>query len=93
MKKYLFISLLLLTNLVNAQNFPAESVELLLNKSVRTKEFKLESQKYVYRNFYTKFDLDTKKLNKYEKKHRPHHRVSTCHHDDWHIHKKRVRCR
>src|SRR5690606_24079964 len=52
------------------QNFPAESVELLLDKTVKPMALEESMQRYAYKNFYSQFDTISKKLEKYKKGHR-----------------------
>lgn len=70
MKKLLLLSIILISGLTYGQDFPAKSVDLLLNKTVKPKALKESMQKYAYKNFYSKFDTVSKKLEKYKKGHR-----------------------
>lgn len=70
MKRILTLLILLISTFSFSQNFPGESVELLLNKTVKPKVIDESLQKYAYRNFYSKFDTTTKEFEKYKKSHR-----------------------
>jgi hypothetical protein len=70
MKKLLLLSIILISSITFGQNFPAESVNLLLNKAVMPKALEESMQRYAYKNFYSKFDTESKKLEKYKKGHR-----------------------
>lgn len=52
------------------ESFPAEMVDLLLEKTVKPKVVDESMQRYAYKNFYSKFDTESKKLEKYKKGHR-----------------------
>lgn len=60
-----------------AQDFPGKHPELLLNKKVKPIAIKPELQTYHYKNFYSKFDTDTRVLEKYNKRHRAFPRGSS----------------
>lgn len=70
MKKIALLAIILISSISFGQNFPAESVELLLGKTVKPLILKESAQSYAYKNFYSKFDTITKKLEKYKKSHR-----------------------
>lgn len=70
MRKILLLIAVLISGISFGQNFPAESVDLLLNKTVKPMTLEETMQRYAYKNFYAKFDTDTKKLEKYKKGHR-----------------------
>ena len=52
------------------QNFPAENVDVLLNKIVQPKVLDKSISAFAYKNFYSKFDTVSKKLIKFKKSHR-----------------------
>ena len=53
-------------NQSEAQDFPGKEVQLLVGKDVKAKEFKEDWEKnYHYKNFYKKFDVKNKKLDKF----------------------------
>jgi len=70
MKQILLLTAVLISSITFGQNFPAESVDLLLNKTVKPKTIEESMQRYAYKNFYSKFDTISKKLEKYKKGHR-----------------------
>lgn len=70
MKRLLLLTVILISSITYGQNFPAESVDLLLDKMVKPKVLEKSMQNYAYKNFYSKFDTISKKLNKYKKNHR-----------------------
>lgn len=70
MKKLFLLSIILISSITYGQNFPEESVDLLLNKTVKPITLKESMQRYAYKNFYSKFDTVSKKLEKYKKGHR-----------------------
>lgn len=65
MKKLLLLTTILISSISFGQNFPAESVNLLLNKTVKPIALEKAMQQYAYKNFYTKFDTLSKKLDKF----------------------------
>ncbi len=70
MRTILLLITVLISGISFGQNFPAESVDLLLNKTVKPITLEESMQRYAYKNFYAKFDTVTKKLEKYKKGHR-----------------------
>ena len=70
MRKILLLITIAISSISFGQNFPAESVDLLLNKTVKPKVLEKSMQRYAYKNFYSKFDTESKKLEKYKKNHR-----------------------
>ena len=75
MKKILLLAVAAITisfpNLnFGQENFPAQMVDLLLEKTVKPKVLEESMQRYAYKNFYSKFDTESKKLEKYKKGHR-----------------------
>lgn len=66
MKKIITLLFLLLSGIIFSQNFPAQSVNLLLNKIVKPKDLEKTMQQYAYKNFYSKFDTISKKLERYK---------------------------
>lgn len=69
---------ILITNLSYGQeSFPAERVDLLLDKTVKPKVISKSMQVYAYKNFYSKFDTLSKKLEKYKKQHRAYPNTSS----------------
>lgn len=70
MRKILLLTAFLISSISIGQNFPAESVDLLLNKTVKPMTLEESMQRYAYKNFYSQFDTISKKLEKYKKGHR-----------------------
>lgn len=70
MKKILLLTAVLISSITVGQNFPAESLDLLLNKTVKPLTIEESMQRYAYKNFYSQFDTISKKLEKYEDGHR-----------------------
>lgn len=70
MKQILLLTAVLISSITFGQDFPGESVDLLLNKTVKPITLEESMQRYAYKNFYSKFDTVSKKLEKYKKGHR-----------------------
>lgn len=66
----ILLAVLASSSAVGQERFPADMVDLLLNKTVKPKIINKSMQLYAYKNFYSKFDTISKKLEHYKKGHR-----------------------